>query len=231
MMINKGFSDNGHFVQCLTSLIINSTSIDLTDECIDFYRTALNDEKTETHIRIYQCINQLFQCTNIPIRNQFIQIFTPILLNELKKYNEDQQQEYIIEILKCFETLLTIVDSTLRIRLASLIIPLFINFLPDSTVSAQKFNQQNLRLISYIIERIQYLIPIYSNEFRIILQTLPDLRTKLENAIRRQQQFKQQQKDEKESNYISKHYNLSMNTSSQAPSLPLRIDFSNFKSS
>ncbi|CAF0968829.1 unnamed protein product [Rotaria sordida] len=230
-LINKGFSDNGHFVQCLTSLIINSTSIDLTDECIDFYRTALNDEKTETHIRIYQCINQLFQCTNILIRNQFIQIFTPILLNELKKYNEDQQQEYIIEILKCFETLLTIVDSTLRIRLASLIIPLFINFLPDSTVSAQKFNQQNLRLISYIIERIQYLIPIYSNEFRIILQTLPDLRTKLENAIRRQQQFKQQQKDEKESNYISKHYNLSMNTSSQAPSLPLRIDFSNFKSS
>ncbi|CAF5122654.1 unnamed protein product, partial [Rotaria sp. Silwood1] len=41
-------------------------------------------------------------------------IFTPLILNELKKYNEDQQQEYIIEILKCFETLLTMVDSTLR---------------------------------------------------------------------------------------------------------------------
>ncbi|CAF4841473.1 unnamed protein product, partial [Rotaria sp. Silwood1] len=113
-LINKGFSDNGHFVQCLTSLIINSTSIDLTNECIDFYRKAFNDEKHETRIRIFQCINQLFQCTNIAIRNQFIQIFTPLLLNELKKYNEDQQQEYIIEILKCFETLLTMVDSTLR---------------------------------------------------------------------------------------------------------------------
>ncbi|CAF3738583.1 unnamed protein product [Rotaria sp. Silwood1] len=120
------------------------------------------------------------------------------------------------------------------IRLASLIIPLFINFLPDSTISLQTINSSNIRLISYIIERIQYLIPIYSNEFRIILQTLPDLRTKLENAIRRQQQFKQlqqQQKDEKESYYLSKHYNISLNTSSQTPSLPLRIDFSNFKSS
>jgi hypothetical protein len=87
--------------------------------------------------------------------------------------------------------------------------------------------------MSYIIERIQYLIPIYSNEFRLILQTLPDLRTKLENAIRRQQQLKQQQqqKDEKESNYSSKNYLASINSTSQAPSLPLRIDFSNFKSS
>ncbi len=85
--------------------------------------------------------------------------------------------------------------------------------------------------MSYIIERIQYLIPIYSNEFRLILQTLPDLRTKLENAIRRQQQLKQQQKDEKESIYSSKNYISSINSTSQAPSLPLRIDFSNFKSS
>jgi len=84
--------------------------------------------------------------------------------------------------------------------------------------------------MSYIIERIQYLIPIYSNEFRLILQTLPDLRTKLENAIRRQQQLKQQQKDEKESMYSSKNYMSSVNSTSQAPSLPLRIDFSNFKS-
>jgi hypothetical protein len=114
--------------------------------------------------------------------------------------------------------------------LASLIIPLFINFLPDSSSSPLKANHPNTRLISYVIERIQYLIPIYSNEFRLILQTLPDLRTKLENAIRRQQQLKQQQKDEKESNYLSKNYMSSINSTSQAPSLSLRMDFSNFKS-
>ncbi len=112
--------------------------------------------------------------------------------------------------------------------MASLIIPLFINFLPDSTTSPSKTT--NARLVSYTIERIQYLIPIYSHEFRLILQTLPDLRPKLESAIRRQQ-LKQQQKDEKEFNYSSKHYISSINSPSQAPSLPLRIDFSNFKSS
>ncbi len=115
--------------------------------------------------------------------------------------------------------------------MASLIIPLFINFLPDPTTSSLKTS--NARLVSYIIERIQYLIPIYSSEFRLILQTLPDLRTKLESAIRRQQQLKQQQqqKDEKESSYASKSYLSSINSTSQAPSLPLRMDFSNFKSS
>lgn len=114
--------------------------------------------------------------------------------------------------------------------MASLIIPLFINFLPDSTTTST-LKPANARLVSYIIERIQYLIPIYSNEFRLILQTLPDLRTKLESAIRRQQQLKQQQKDEKASSYSSKNYASSINSTAQAPALPLRIDFSNFKSS
>ncbi|UJR09975.1 hypothetical protein I4U23_014199 [Adineta vaga] len=228
-LIDKNISDNGHFVQSLTSLIINSPSIQLTDQCIDFYRKAFDDEDSETHIRVLQCLNQLFQCSNISIRNQFIQIFTTLLLDELKKHNENQQQQQIImEILKNFETLLAVVDSTLRIRLASLIIPLFINFLPDPV--AQSTNS-NMRLISDITDRIQHLIPIYSNEIRVILQTLPDLRTKLENAIRRQQQLKQQQKDEKEPNYLSKSYHSSMNSPSQAPSLPLRIDFKNFQSS
>lgn len=47
VVINKGISDHGHFVQCLTSLIINSTSMDVTEECIDFYRKAFDDEETE----------------------------------------------------------------------------------------------------------------------------------------------------------------------------------------
>ncbi len=63
---------------------------------------------------MFQCLNQLFQCTNISIRNQFIQIFTPLLLNELKKLTNNPQQQYIIEILKIFETLLAVVDSSLR---------------------------------------------------------------------------------------------------------------------
>ena len=109
------------------------------------------------------------------------------------------------------------------------------NFLPEPGLSPLKTTNSSARLISYIIERIQYLIPIYSNEFRLVLQTFPDLRTKLESAIRRQQQIKQQQqRDEKESSYSSRSYLSSasaINGTPQAPTLPLRIDFSNFKSS
>ena len=202
----------------------------------------------KTHRRVCQCLNQLFQCTNIPTRHQFIHTFTPLLLAELKSAH-DPPPPCTIDILKAFETLLAVVDATLRtffltsfsqkcdlclrlgIRLASLIIPLFFNLLPDVGISPTKANHSNDRLISYIVERIQYLIPMYSNEFRLILQTLPDLRTKLENAIRRQQQLKQQQRDEKEPGYSSKAYLSSIHASSQAPSLSLRIDFSNFKSS
>jgi hypothetical protein len=56
---------------------------------------------------------------------------------------------------------------------------------------------------------MQYLLPIYSNEFHFILQTSPDLRRKLEIGIRREH--------EKELNHLTNYF-------------PLRIDFSNFKS-
>jgi hypothetical protein len=47
LVINKGIPDHGHFVQCLTSLIIHSTSIDVTEECVGFYQKAFDDEDTE----------------------------------------------------------------------------------------------------------------------------------------------------------------------------------------
>ncbi len=46
-MIIKGISDHGHFVQSLTSLIINSPSISINEECIDFYRKAFDDQDIE----------------------------------------------------------------------------------------------------------------------------------------------------------------------------------------
>ncbi|CAF1344983.1 unnamed protein product [Adineta steineri] len=229
-LINKGISDNGHFVQCLTSLIINSASINLTDQCIDFYQKAFEDEQTETHIRVLQCLNQLFQCANISIRNRLIQIFTPLLLNEIKKLNENQQQqEYIIEILIIFETLLAAVDSTLRVRLAELIIPLFINFLPDSTTTSVQSNNINALVIAHVIKRIKHFIETYPSEVRHIFDKSPDLRKKIED-YRRQQELKQQQKNEQKSNLSSKNSSAFVNSTSQAPSFPLRINFSDFRS-
>jgi hypothetical protein len=73
-----------------------------------------------------------------------------------------------------------------------------------------------MHLISYIIERIRYLLSIYSNEFRLTLQASPDLRIKLENAIHQEKQ------NEKELNQLTKN--------STSSSTPFLIDFSNFKS-
>lgn len=50
LVMNKGISDHGHFVQCLTSLLINSPTVELTDQCLDFYRSAFDHEETEVTI-------------------------------------------------------------------------------------------------------------------------------------------------------------------------------------
>ncbi|CAF0844247.1 unnamed protein product, partial [Didymodactylos carnosus] len=116
------------------------------------------------------------------------------------------------------------------LRLASIIIPLFISVLPSNI--DDKSSTNNKDLISYSLERIQCLVPLYSNEFRQILQVIPELRTKLESSIKRQQQ----QKQENETNQQQRSTALNGGTGTQyghiqlAPTIQLRIDFSNFKS-
>lgn len=60
VVINKGISDNGHFVQCLTSLISYSPSINLTEECIDFYRKAFDDNETEVKLLYFNKFKFIF---------------------------------------------------------------------------------------------------------------------------------------------------------------------------
>jgi len=49
LVTTKGISDHGHFVQCLTTLILNSNDMNLSEECIDFYRKAFDDTETEVN--------------------------------------------------------------------------------------------------------------------------------------------------------------------------------------
>jgi hypothetical protein len=58
LVMEKGMSDNGYFVRCLTSLIINSNSIKLTKQIINFYRNAFDDQEFEVNFFSFLLINQ-----------------------------------------------------------------------------------------------------------------------------------------------------------------------------
>jgi len=52
-------SDNGYFVRCLTLLIINSNSIRLTKQIINFYRKAFYDREFKVNfLFLFLLINQ-----------------------------------------------------------------------------------------------------------------------------------------------------------------------------
>jgi hypothetical protein len=110
LVIENNLSDNGYFIRCLTSLILNFDSINLSKQIIDFYQKAFDDQDVE--FQIFECLNELFQLKNLSLRNKFIRIFAQILLIKLKQ-TDDQQM--IIRILKIFEKLLSLVDSTSRL--------------------------------------------------------------------------------------------------------------------
>ena len=49
--MEKHLLDNGYFIRCLTSLILNSNSIKITNEIIDFYRKAFDEQ--EFQVKFY----------------------------------------------------------------------------------------------------------------------------------------------------------------------------------
>ncbi|CAF1187973.1 unnamed protein product, partial [Didymodactylos carnosus] len=118
----KQIDDGGYFVQCMTSLITHSSSLDLLvpknifELCLNFYKDAFTEEMYQSRLRTLKSLNILFQYSNLHIRCLFIQEFAPSLFIQLSKMQKtnlnEQQQQITIEILKIIETLFTIVDST-----------------------------------------------------------------------------------------------------------------------
>jgi hypothetical protein len=47
LVIENNLSDNGYFIRCLTSLILNFDSINLSKQIIDFYQKAFDEQDVE----------------------------------------------------------------------------------------------------------------------------------------------------------------------------------------
>lgn len=104
----------------------------------------------------------------------------------------------------------------------SLLVPLLISYLIDSN-SYKTSNKQTVQLHEQSLQWLMKIGPKYPQEFKTLMSQTPELRAKLEVAVRSNQQSTSLQKNKNEMQQTSK-----LNLLQQKPTITLKTDFSNF---
>lgn len=108
----------------------------------------------------------------------------------------------------------------------TLLVPILISYLLESTAIKTQ-NKFTIQLHEHSIQWLMKIGPKYPQEFKTLMSKTADLRTKLESAIRNNQQMSTMQKaknaDMQNTNAANK---LAMQQ--QKPTIKLKTDFSNF---
>lgn len=108
----------------------------------------------------------------------------------------------------------------------TLLVPILISYLIDPN---QKFGKNNSKYIQQLHEQsLQWLMkigPKYPQQFKTLMSQSPELRGKLEIAVRNSQQSTAQKlKNELQ----QQNSNKTNNSGQQKPTIQLKTDFSNF---
>ena len=96
-----------------------------------------------------------------------------------------------------------------------LVVPLFVSALVDVSSSS---SQQRRIVHNHVLQQLMQIGPKYPAAFKTIMQSSPPLKQKLESAIRASQSPSKTNKAP-----------ARPRTQQQAPSIKLKMDFSNFK--
>ncbi|XP_049821749.1 HEAT repeat-containing protein 5B isoform X2 [Aethina tumida] len=199
------------------------TAPNLQYPCINHFRQCLQSPNTTVKLKCVKMLKSLFSHPDRAVATPYIHTLAPQLVEFLysdsaRKINSDGELSVTLEAIVTIESLVGLAEPQNRLQMLSLLVPILVNYLliDQALRSANKYAVQ-LHEIS--LQTLMKIGPKYPQEFKKLMSTATDLRTKLENAIRFNQQSNIKIKNE---------VNINQSISSHAPSIKLKTDFSNF---
>nr|XP_006814260.1 PREDICTED: HEAT repeat-containing protein 5B-like [Saccoglossus kowalevskii] len=203
-----------------------STVPSIQSECIELFVRAFKSDRQVVRIKCLQTLASIIQHPQREVSTPFIHALGPKIVEYLhqvgsNKAAHEDQFTVVIEALKGLENLVALTDETYRIQLAALLVPTLISFLLDSNTlpSATKFGHS---LHDYSLQRLMKIGPQYPTVFKTIMNTAPDLKSKLEAAVRANQATAK-----KAAALAAAHKPKVLQQPAQ-PSIKLKTNFSNF---
>ncbi|XP_066585201.1 HEAT repeat-containing protein 5B isoform X2 [Prorops nasuta] len=197
--------------------------------CINHFRHAFQSENILVKLKCVQTLRTIFLHPERIISTPYIHALAPRLVEYL--YSDKSKQVvseiellFTLECISTVEALIGLVELSNRdllqgIQMLTLLVPILINYLLESD-QLQNATKYQLNLHQQSFQWLNKIGPKYPQEFKTLMSQSTELKIKLENAVKCNQQ--QVQRHSKPVDSVKPQIKIS------APSIKLKTDFSNF---
>ncbi|XP_073413695.1 HEAT repeat-containing protein 5B isoform X2 [Dendrobates tinctorius] len=159
--------------------------------CINKFKAAITSSDPWVQAKSYQLLLSVFQHSNRAISTPYIHALAPIMVENLKavekkRPNSSSELLAVQEGIKVLERLVSLGEEKNRVQLLALLVPTLISYLLDvNTFSSASPSSKDLH--EFALQDLMRIGPLYPHAFKTVMGAAPDLKARLETAIRANQ--------------------------------------------
>lgn len=199
----------------------------LLEQNLDLFKTSFQSGNVMVKLKCLQAVCTIIQCPHREISTPFIHAIGPKLVEHLQAITSRRPESLeevalILEGIRTLEILVTLTDDMHKSQLLTLLLPIMVScFTEPSQLSGA--SKQARALHDQVLQRVIKIGHQYQAAFKIVVTASPDLKAKLEGAIRAQNASITKDKKMQQMRTQAKTAAVPA-----APSIKLKMDFSNF---
>uniref|UniRef100_A0A671T6T0 HEAT repeat-containing protein 5B n=1 Tax=Sinocyclocheilus anshuiensis TaxID=1608454 RepID=A0A671T6T0_9TELE len=159
--------------------------------CIERFRHGLDSADPWTQARCYQLLLSVFQHSCRSLSTPYIHSLAPVLVEKLKAVEHSRpstpaELQAVQEGVKVLESLVAMGEEHNRVQLLALLVPTLVSYLlDDMTFSTASTSSKDLH--EFALQNLMHTGPLYPAAFKTVIGVAPELKTRLEAAIRSRQ--------------------------------------------
>uniref|UniRef100_A0A673LFF2 HEAT repeat containing 5B n=1 Tax=Sinocyclocheilus rhinocerous TaxID=307959 RepID=A0A673LFF2_9TELE len=159
--------------------------------CIERFRHGLDSADPWTQARCYQLLLSVFQHSCRSLSTPYIHSLAPVLVEKLKAIEHSRpstpaELQAVQEGVKVLESLVAMGEEHNRVQLLALLVPTLVSYLlDDTTFSTASTSSKDLH--EFALQNLMHTGPLYPAAFKTVIGVAPELKTRLEAAIRSRQ--------------------------------------------
>uniref|UniRef100_A0A8D0BTM0 HEAT repeat-containing protein 5B n=1 Tax=Salvator merianae TaxID=96440 RepID=A0A8D0BTM0_SALMN len=162
--------------------------------CMNRFKMALNSSDPWVQAKCYQLLLSVFQHTNRALSTPYIHSLAPIMVEKLKSVETNRPKNKtellaVQEGIKVLETLVALGEEQNRVHLLALLVPTLISYLlNESAFSSASMVSKELH--EFALQDLTRIGPLYPHAFKTVMGAAPELKIRLEAAVRASQASK-----------------------------------------
>ncbi|XP_034114354.2 HEAT repeat-containing protein 5B isoform X4 [Drosophila albomicans] len=195
--------------------------------CINHFRQCLQSENLSVKLKCIETTRSIFTKADLKTSTPYIHALAPRIIESLyaessKLPASELELQVTLESIVTVDQLIELAEPQHHIQMLTLLVPVLISYLADLSKlrTLPKYQRQ---LHEHALQWLLKIGPKYPQEFKALMCQKPELRQKLEAAIRNQQQsinLAQKANEAQRNGLLAKP---------QKPTIKLKTDFSNFQ--